>query len=484
MAVVLGGVLAAGVLSVPVASADPDVPPDFRMPFTCGQTWEMGTYKGHNPDPNGPNQDDKRLDMFQVGGDTAGQPVLASAAGTVHYVEASVGLVHIDHGNGWFTQYLHMNDRVAEGTKLEAGDRVGTVGKVGTGVEHLHYQQMYDFDGNGYPTEGRDGETDELVHPTIQGTKYQIGPDDGKVQLKSTNCGGDPGPGPDPEPEPTTLAYTGDKSVSNGSGAKLSAVLKAKDSEEPVEGREVAFELGDGDTAQTCEGKTDDKGTATCTVDVADQKLTDDATVPLKASFAGDDAYTKSEDTEKLKLQHVEGRSYGLAAQVPLPILPIGIDPTPDTGTVQTAGAETKAPACAQGISALVLNADALCAKVVTKTGPSGATATATVADASIGLPGLPVIGISGLTSTSSSSCEAAKGGVSLKLTVAGTPVDIPDTPGHEVDLGLAGKLVVNEQLPVDGADQGLTVNAVHLTTLAGADVVIGSSTTSAHDCG
>ncbi|MFE0138715.1 choice-of-anchor P family protein [Streptomyces sp. NPDC059037] len=61
-------------------------------------------------------------------------------------------------------------------------------------------------------------------------------------------------------------------------------------------------------------------------------------------------------------------------------------------------------------------------------------------------------------------------------------PIAIPDTPGYEVDLGLAGKLVVNEQIPVEGADKGLTVNAVHLTTPAGADVVIGSSTSSAHD--
>ncbi|MEU5000233.1 choice-of-anchor P family protein [Streptomyces sp. NPDC021622] len=102
---------------------------------------------------------------------------------------------------------------------------------------------------------------------------------------------------------------------------------------------------------------------------------------------------------------------------------------------------------------------------------------------ASIGLPGLPVIGISGLTSKSSSSCAAAKGSVSLELTVAGAPITAPDTPGYEVDLGLAGRLVVNEQIPVEGADKGLTVNAVHLTTLAGVDVVIGSSTSSAHDC-
>ncbi|MFE7276459.1 choice-of-anchor P family protein [Streptomyces sp. NPDC057623] len=480
---VLGGVLAAAALSAPTAAAeDPPDRPDFKLPFACGQTWEMGTYDGHGP-PDG-SQEDKRLDMFQVGGETEGASVLASADGYVQWV-GDPGVITIDHGNGWFSQYVHMTDRIAKGTEVKEGDFVGKVGGVGGVVPHLHYQQMYDSDGNGYPTEGNDLGPDELEHPVIQGKKYQLTPQDGKVEVKSTNnCGGgDPGE-PDPEPEATTLDYTGDESISNGADAVLSAVLKTKEADEPVAGREVAFELGSDDgTVQTCEGETDDKGRATCKVEVADQKLTQDGTVPLTAAFAGDDVYVKSKDSADLRLQHVQGRSYGLAAEVPLPLLPLSIDPTPDTGTLSTAQAQTKGPECAENVNALVLNADALCAEVATEVGPSTVTSTATVADATIGLPGLPVVGISGLTAQSSSSCTASTGSVDLVLTVAGTPVEIPDTPGYELDLGLTGKLVINEQIPVEGADEGLTVNAVHLTTPAGADVVIGSSTSSAHHC-
>ncbi|MGW0731341.1 choice-of-anchor P family protein [Streptomyces sp. NPDC002851] len=482
IAVVLGGILAAGALSVPTAAAEdpPDNRPDFKAPFSCGQTWAMFTYEGHGPGDG--SQEQKRVDMQWTEGDTEGADVVASAGGKVSHVEP--GGVHIDHGDGWFTQYLHMSDRVKEGATVKTGDWIGTASNVGTGVAHLHYQQMYDFDGNGYPTEGEQtGGPDELVYPVLQGKEYRLTPGNGE-NLKSTNCDGDGGePDPEPEPEATTLAYTGDESISNGSDAELSAVLKTEESDEPVEDREVAFELGDGDSAQTCEGETDDKGKASCTVEVADQSLTDDGTVPLTATFAGDEAYLESKDTADLKLQHVQGRAYGIAAEVPLPLLPLRIDPNPDTGTVRTAEAETKGPECAESVNAVVLNADALCAEVATKVGPSSAASTATVADANIGLPGLPVIGISGLTSTSTSSCTASAGSVSLELTVGGTPIEIPDTPGYEVDLGLAGKLVVNEQIPVEGADQGLTVNAVHLTTPAGADVVIGSSTSSAHDC-
>jgi hypothetical protein len=51
------------------------------------------------------------------------------------------------------------------------------------------------------------------------------------------------------------------------------------------------------------------------------------------------------------------------------------------------------------------------------------------------------------------------------------------------IDLGV-GKLILNEQLPVPGADFGLTVNAVHLVALGGAtDVVLASSTSDMHNC-
>jgi hypothetical protein len=176
----------------------------------------------------------------------------------------------------------------------------------------------------------------------------------------------------------------------------------------------------------------------------------------------------------------VSGRAYGLKADVPLLGLPVRVEPTPGTGPVRTAGAGTRAPACANGVNALILSADTLCARVETRTGPSSATATASVEEARIGLPGLPVVALSGVTATSTAGCTTATGGTELTLTVAGTPVQVGDVPDVTVDLGLGAKLVVNEQIRTAG---GLTVNAVHLTAPGGVDVVVASATAAAHNC-
>jgi hypothetical protein len=63
-------------------------------------------------------------------------------------------------------------------------------------------------------------------------------------------------------------------------------------------------------------------------------------------------------------------------------------------------------------------------------------------------------------------------------------PVTVPTAPNSVINLAGGGKLVIDEQLPVPGADFGLTVNAVHLTALGGlVDVVVASSTSDAHNC-
>ncbi|MCX5361724.1 DUF1906 domain-containing protein [Streptomyces sp. NBC_00124] len=283
-----------------------------------------------------------------------------------------------------------------------------------------------------------------------------------------------------PVQKDTTLTYTGPATVSNGSPAALSATLAEKDGGAPVADREVTLALGPTDALQTCAANTDAQGKATCTIDKVAQPLTGSATVPLKATFAGDEAYKASEATAELKLQYVTGRAYGLSAQIPVLALPIGIAPTPDTGVVRAADAKTVAPPCAAPINLLVLSADTLCAKVETKIGPSGSTSTATVEDARIGLPGLPVVALSGVTATSTSSCTATTGSTDLSLTVAGTPVEIGDVPNYSIDLGPAAKLVLNEQVRTAN---GLTVNAAHLTAAGGVDVVIASSATDAYNC-
>jgi len=128
--------------------------PLFQMPFRCGQLWEASTYNGHWP-----NQNAIDLGMWYNSPNgkvniSAGQQVLASAAGTVSQVgrDGEVtnpphgNFVYIDHGGGWVTNYLHLRDAplVAQGQVVNAGQQIGVVGNTGTGEMHLHYSQWSD----------------------------------------------------------------------------------------------------------------------------------------------------------------------------------------------------------------------------------------------------------------------------------------------------------------------------------------------------
>jgi len=104
----------------------------------------------------------------------------------------------------------------------------------------------------------------------------------------------------------------------------------------------------------------------------------------------------------------------------------------PDTGSVATAAATTVAPPCVLTIGGLI-SAHTLCANVTTSVNPGASTATASVQDTTVS-----VLGVT---------------------------------------------LVLNEQTPVAGADQGLTVNAVHINALGLLDVVLASSTSDIHNC-
>jgi murein DD-endopeptidase MepM/ murein hydrolase activator NlpD len=87
----------------------------------------------------------------------AGTPVYAAAKGTVIsticYLGnigagtcADWGALAIDHGNGYFSQYLHMGTTitVAPGQSISAGQQIGTVGgRCGpscTFAVHLHFE--------------------------------------------------------------------------------------------------------------------------------------------------------------------------------------------------------------------------------------------------------------------------------------------------------------------------------------------------------
>jgi murein DD-endopeptidase MepM/ murein hydrolase activator NlpD len=87
----------------------------------------------------------------------AGAPVYAAASGhvisTICYLGnagtgtcASWGALAINHGNGYFSQYLHMNTTipVSAGQFIAAGQQIGTVGgRCGSGCSlpaHLHFE--------------------------------------------------------------------------------------------------------------------------------------------------------------------------------------------------------------------------------------------------------------------------------------------------------------------------------------------------------
>lgn len=126
-------------------SAMPPAPPVFQMPFFYHQTWRASTYDGHYPNQNS-------IDLGFVSGNSLGQVVVASAAGTV----ADVGpvkspegdyygdYVNIDHGDGWETRYLHIvkSAAIVKGSTVVRGQRLGTVGQYHDMGVHLHYTQL------------------------------------------------------------------------------------------------------------------------------------------------------------------------------------------------------------------------------------------------------------------------------------------------------------------------------------------------------
>ncbi|MFD0969267.1 M23 family metallopeptidase [Plantactinospora endophytica] len=146
-------VLAVAVVVV-VLLRPPGPRPRFQLPVACGETWQLGTYPGH---------DDFDVDLFPTEGEAWGRPVLASYDGevTVAGINGSLGgrteenpdgprgrgggyWVKIDHGGKWETQYLHLLEPplVRVGQRVARGDQIGKVGSTGnSGAPHLHYEQ-------------------------------------------------------------------------------------------------------------------------------------------------------------------------------------------------------------------------------------------------------------------------------------------------------------------------------------------------------
>ncbi|SHN48077.1 Peptidase family M23 [Cryptosporangium aurantiacum] len=179
--------IAAAVIVVPIVRP-PGPRPAFQLPVACGETWQLGTYPGH---------DDYDVDLFPTKGKAWGRPVLASAAGTVSTagINGTLGgrtpenpdgprgrgggyWVTIDHGGKWETQYLHLLEPplVREGDRVEQGQQIGKVGSTGnSGAPHLHYEQRRGW---------------EKVETWFDGVPSGITTDDREytTRAKSNNC--------------------------------------------------------------------------------------------------------------------------------------------------------------------------------------------------------------------------------------------------------------------------------------------------------
>lgn len=277
--------------------------------------------------------------------------------------------------------------------------------------------------------------------------------------------------------EETTLTYTGPAKAANGTPLTLSGVLR-EDGTAPIDGRTVTFTIGSGASAQSCTGTTDATGSASCTIASVNQAA-GATSIPVAAVFAGDPFYLATSASATLKFLFMTGRAYGLSSSGL-----VGITPTPDTGQVATSVATTVAPPCLASISGLII-AHTLCANVTTSVNPGASAATASVQDASIGVLGVPAIKIGLVQSASNTTCAGSTGSVTVaSISVAGVPLNIALHPAPNTTINVAGiTLVLNEQIPVAGADQGLTVNAVHVKALGLLDVVLASSTSDIHNC-
>ncbi len=151
-----------GIFAV-IPAAHGDSRPLFQHPFACGTEYTAQSYshlyysegRSHGPGPlrYAP------LDFQQPGDADDGDPVLASAAGTVYrfdeFDEAMVGkgyVVLIDHGGdgpnmGWDTYYGHLEDatRAQDGALVQRGDVIGFVSDSNAEPDnHLHYEQRLD----------------------------------------------------------------------------------------------------------------------------------------------------------------------------------------------------------------------------------------------------------------------------------------------------------------------------------------------------
>jgi hypothetical protein len=173
------------------------------------------------------------------------------------------------------------------------------------------------------------------------------------------------------------------------------------------------------------------------------------------------------------------GRAYDVAVKSSL--LSTMLTAGPDTGQISTN--QTSALSLHAGsLSTSYGSGSLLDASFTTST--ERATAAADVASLSLAIPGLPAISGSLISAKSTTSCRnhgTSSGSSALgTLTVNGTTYDVAAPPNTVIPLGALGSITLNEQTPIQN---GLTVNAVHVRTVLGTEVVVSSASSAVSNC-
>lgn len=133
---------------------DTPTPPLLISPLPAGVAVRFTS--GYGPRTNPVTGQYQSLHNGQDIGVSSNTPIQASAAGKVitsAYTDTSGNYVKVDHGGGWATAYLHLNERRAQvGDTVAAGQTIGLSGSTGRSTgPHLHFIVYY----NGSPVDPR-----------------------------------------------------------------------------------------------------------------------------------------------------------------------------------------------------------------------------------------------------------------------------------------------------------------------------------------
>lgn len=116
--------------------------PTLLSPLPAGV--ETRFTSGFGPRTNPVTKQYQSLHNGQDIGVAANTPILAVAPGRVttsSFTDTSGNYVKVDHGGGWSTAYLHLNERRAQvGDLVKAGQTIGLSGSTGRSTgPHLHF---------------------------------------------------------------------------------------------------------------------------------------------------------------------------------------------------------------------------------------------------------------------------------------------------------------------------------------------------------